>query len=185
MSIYQIQTTSSNFSGLMEYQNLDAAQAAFETAWTLEGSVTLFVDGKPVETAEFDKEGAPIDPTVEIRPVDGISLEEIEDALSAETLWLGRATRWNTLGGGFAESRFQVRTSPPEGWNPKPNDFYANGPGPIESPLTRAMFFNADRKAGYNSAFTTDRRVQRIVEAMRSIPGPELNRPAVWVEFKL
>ncbi len=126
-----------------------------------------------------------IDQNVEIRPVDGITVDEIIQALNAKSLWLGRATRWNSEGGGFADSRFQVRTSPPEGWNPRPVDFYSPGSGPVSTPLTRAMFFNADRKAEYNSTFTTHPTIQRIVDALRAIPGPELNHPAVWVEFKL
>lgn len=57
MAIYQIETTSSDFSGLMEYPTLEAAEAAFESAWTISGSVELFIDGEPVDYRYFDEDG--------------------------------------------------------------------------------------------------------------------------------
>ncbi len=60
MSTFQIETLSASGTGVMDYESFEAARAAFEGAWTIDGSITLYVDGIAVDSAEFDEEGAPL-----------------------------------------------------------------------------------------------------------------------------
>ena len=121
---------------------------------------------------------------IEIRGVDGISARDVAKAMKAKKLYLAVGSRWNTLAGGYVEQVFQVSTSRIRAYRPRSVDFYSPGYGPVESPLTRAIFFNANRD-GINmpgSTFLTDQRVQEVADKLLDLPAPELGEPmAIFV----
>lgn len=82
---------------------------------------------------------------VEIREVEGISVAEIEAAMSGP-VWAKVGRRWNTGGGGFTETVWSLHTGEPASTG-KFAPLVADSPseGPVVNALTRAVAFNANR----------------------------------------
>jgi len=117
---------------------------------------------------------------IEVRGVDGIEASEVTKALNAKKLYLAVGSRWNTLGSGYVEKTYQVSTKRIRAVRPRAVDFYSPGSGPVETPLTRAVMFNADR--GDWATFLTAPAVQEVADKLRNLPAPKCGDPmAVFV----
>lgn len=118
---------------------------------------------------------------IEIRGVDGIDAAEVAKAMKARKLYLAVGTRWNTMGGGYVEQTYRVSTERIRPYRPWAVDFYSPGNGPVETPLTRAVLFNANR--GDESSFRTAPEIQEVADKLRSLPPPKCGEPMqvfVW-----
>lgn len=116
----------------------------------------------------------------EIRGVDGITATDVAKAMKAKKVYLTVGARWTSQGGGRVEPVYQVSVTRsleihrPRTVSPYPGD------GPIDTPLTRAVFYNANR--GLESTFLSAPEVQEVADRLRSLPVPALGEPsAVYV----
>ena len=108
---------------------------------------------------------------VEIREVEGVSVAEIEAAMSGP-VWAKVGLRWNTGGGGFMETVWSLHTGEPASTG-KFAPLVADSPseGPVVNALTRAVAFNANR-GGRFDAFASDPRIQRVWDAVEAVEPP-------------
>lgn len=121
---------------------------------------------------------------IEIRGVDGIDAADVAKAMRAKKLYLAVGARWNTIGGGYVERTYRVSTERIRAYRPRAVDFYSPGCGPVETPLTRAVLFNADR--GDESTFLTAPEVQEVADKLRGLPAPKCGDPmAVFVWHRM
>ena len=116
----------------------------------------------------------------EIRGVDGISSKEVAKAMEAKKLYLAVGSRWTSQGGGFIEPCYQVSVTRIRTYRPRAVNFQSPSDEPIDTPLTRAVFYNADRGPG--STFLSAPEIQEVADRLRSLPVPALGEPsAVYV----
>jgi len=116
----------------------------------------------------------------EIRGVDGITATDVAKAMKAKKVYLAVGARWTSQGGGRVESVYQVSVTRIRTYRPRAVNFQTPGDGPIDTPLTRAVFYNANR--GLESTFLSTPEVQEVADRLRSLPVPALGEPsAVYV----
>lgn len=109
---------------------------------------------------------------VEIRPVEGISVEEIEAALASRKLYFVVGYRWPSCAEGWDRLYYEVSVTRPK---PLPcGGFYTSVESRIETPLTSTVLYNSGRDD--RSTFLTDPRIQEIADKLFSLSAPESRR---------